>query len=157
MAASKGFTTAIQTKIYHDAAYLTGTIDYAAVHGIAAASNEVKHSREIGDIAQEANIFEFIEFGKSTQTRVAGPASLGDFAFTFAADMSDAKHSALVNADPGDACVVVIETTTASDEITAFYLRGTIASVSVTNPAGDVRQSVVGVALDTKPARVDNA
>ena len=157
MPAAAGFTTAIQTKIYH----LAALIDEPAIANVkaaAVAANEVVHTREIADIAQAENVFEFPEFGKAVQTRVAGPSSLGDFSFTFAADLSDAKHNALAKAAAGDTMAIIIATiSTGTVGGSYWYLFGKVSAVSILNPVGDVKQVTVGLAMEGAPEQFDDA
>ena len=157
MPAAAGFTTAIQTKLYHLAALIDAP-DVDNVAAAAVAANEVVHTREIADIAQAENVFEFPEFGKAVQTRVAGPSSLGDFSFTFAADLVNAKHNDLAQANAGDAMAIIIATiSTGVAGASYWYLFGKVSAVSILNPVGDVKQVTVGLAMEGAPQQFDAA
>ena len=148
-------TTEIQTKLYHATAYLDSP-DYAKVKALAVPANRVKRVLAPGDVAKEANIYNWVEFGEPTQASASGPSPLGSFDFSFVTQLADPKHKALTESNPGDAAVVVLETAVGS-AITVWYGRGTIASVSVINPGGAPQRCDVSVAFDTAPLKFDAA
>ena len=149
MAEPAGFTTAIQTKLYHSGA-APATENYAGVNALAIAANEVKHTREMSDLEQSGNPITFVEFGKSVQTSVAGPTPLGEFSFTFAVDFSDAKHKALADSLAGTSIYVVIMTTVGSNK-RAYYVHGDILGVSLSQSSGDVKTVTVSMSLEDAP------
>ena len=155
MAATSGFTTSVQTNIYYKGSNL-GTVDESAVLGLVDNANKVDHVREVADLSQSANNFEFSEFGKESQTKVAGPPSNDDFSFTIALDHSDSIHKSLWDAKIGSKADVVLHVKDDTGE-TAYYIKGTISSKSLLTPVGDVHQLTVGVAIEEAPKRFDKS
>ena len=155
MPAPNRFITSIQTTAYHTTSYLTSP-DLASVKALAVDANKINHTREIGDLSESENVFEFPEFGEDRQTRVAGPATGDSFTITFARKPADAKQKAIEDSSNGSAVVIVIAVVD-GDDATYYYIRGTKASGSILNPTGDVSQYTLGVAIDQKPTRYDNS
>ena len=159
MAESMGFTTGRQVKLYHKST-LTATPSYANLVGtgkLVVAGNEVKETRDIGDIEQNANNIEFGVYGEDTQKKVAGQASLGDFTFTFALQNNDDKHEALVDSDIGDNIEIAIQTMTGATQITLDYITGTVGGVTKSTPIDETAQVTVTVAMSQKPQRFNQA
>ena len=154
MPAAKGFTTSIQTAIYVKAGFTSPVTDFDEADAIATGStNLLAHVREVGDASQDPNIFEFVEFGKSVQTKVSGAASLGDFTVSVAVDYSDTLHAAiaLYNVGANVECVIK-KVTGGTDEETIIYLRGTVSSIVQSNSSSDTAMLSMGIAFDARPA-----
>ena len=160
MPAAKGFTTSIQTAIYVKAGFTDPANTFDLIDALATSTNLLAHVREVGDASQDPNIFEFVEFGKSVQTKVSGAASLGDFSVSIAVDYSNTLHAAIVGYDVGDnvECVIKKVTGETTDmEETIIYLRGTVASIVQSNSSSDTAMLSMGIAFDSKPATYHHA
>ena len=108
-------------------ATLTGTNNLAN-----GTTNLVSECDVFGPINASGNTINWIAYGEAQQSSIAGPSSPQEFNIAFKTNESDTVHSALVGSSIGDdiECAIVIMTGT--DNQTAYYVRGTVASKNET-------------------------
>ena len=124
---------------------------------VAATANQVSDCIEIGDREQTGNDLTYTPYGASTSKSIPGPATLGQFQFSFVRDRTDAKRKELEDASVGDEYDVVILQKTGSSNITYTWMRGRISAVSKTSSTGGPATARVSFSIKEGPKEIDAA